>query len=292
MAEGKSMKQRNQNLWRTFTTSAWLGWKIGSNWTDPFLFALYSVIKPIAAASILVVMYRVVSANDFTSPIFAYLYFGNAFYQYVGAIMYGMSWTIIDDREHYQTLKYVFIAPIQPSLYLIGRAVERFGTTTIAILITLAFGILFLNVPFDFSAVNWPLFVLALLLGILLLISMGLILAGIALNTARHSEALGEIVAGGLFLFSGAIFPLSVLPVYLRWLGYVVPISYWLELVRRAIIVDVAQAYPTFSQLTNGQLMAILAGMTLVFSVLAIFLFSHFNQRARKNGLIDQTTNY
>ncbi|MEN9564663.1 MAG: hypothetical protein RIR73_2907, partial [Chloroflexota bacterium] len=34
--------------WRSFRMAAWLGWVIESNWTDPFLFAVYSIVKPIS----------------------------------------------------------------------------------------------------------------------------------------------------------------------------------------------------------------------------------------------------
>ena len=36
---------------RSFRMAAWLGWQIESNWTDPFLFAIYSIIKPLAGSS-------------------------------------------------------------------------------------------------------------------------------------------------------------------------------------------------------------------------------------------------
>ncbi len=41
---------------RSFKVAAWLGWQIESNWTDPFLFAVYSIIKPLSSAAILVIM--------------------------------------------------------------------------------------------------------------------------------------------------------------------------------------------------------------------------------------------
>ncbi len=47
------------HLWRSFRIAAWLGWQIESNWADPFLFAVYSLVKPLAGAAILVVMYAV-----------------------------------------------------------------------------------------------------------------------------------------------------------------------------------------------------------------------------------------
>ena len=57
------------------------------------LFAVYSIVKPLAAADdgSLVVMYGVISQGQFGSPVFAYLFIGNAFYQYVGMVMVGVS---------------------------------------------------------------------------------------------------------------------------------------------------------------------------------------------------------
>ena len=278
--------------YRSFSTAAWLGWKIESNWTDPFLFAIYSIVKPLASAGILVIMYSIIAQSDFTSPIFAYLYLGNAFYQYVGAVMSGLAWAIIDDREHYRTLKYIYVSPISVPYYLLGRGVARFITTTFAVVVTIAFGLVFLKIPLDFGEANWGLFVLTLFIGIAMLATLGMMLAGIAMNIARHSDMIGEAVAGALFLFSGAIFPLSILPATIRWLGYVVPVSYWLELMRRSMIGSVADAVPTFSTLTNTHLLLILAGLTLVFGFASAVIFGKLDHRARERGLIDQATNY
>ena len=118
---------------RSFRTAAWLGWQIESNWTDPFLFAVYSVIKPVAGAAILVVMYGIITAGNFDTPLFSFIYIGNAFYIYVAQIMTGISWAVIDDREHYRTLKYLYIAPMRITYYLIGRGVARFITATISV---------------------------------------------------------------------------------------------------------------------------------------------------------------
>ena len=278
--------------YRSFSTAAWLGWKIESNWTDPFLFAIYSIVKPLASAGILIVMYSVIAQSDFTSPIFAYLYLGNAFYQYVGAVMSGLAWAIIDDREHYRTLKYIYVAPVSVPFYLLGRGVARFLTTTFAVIVTIAFGVIFLKIPLVLGEVNWGLFALTLFIGIAMLATLGMMLAGISMNIARHSDFIGDAVAGALFLFSGAIFPLSVLPAAIRWLGYVFPVSYWLELMRRSMIGSVAAAFPTFSTLTNQHLLLILVGLTIVFGAASTVIFGQLDHRARERGLIDQATNY
>ncbi|HWR66712.1 MAG TPA: ABC transporter permease [Bellilinea sp.] len=277
---------------RSFRTAAWLGWKIESNWTDPFLFAVYSIVKPLAGAAILVVMYSIITKDNFADPLFPYIYLGNAFYMYVGAVMTGVSWAVIDDREHYRTLKYMYVAPIRIPLYLMGRAVARFLTGSFSVLITITFGVLFLHVPIVLSEVNWLLFFVSLIMGVVLLALMGLTLAGVTLLLARHGDYLGDAVAGGLYLFSGAVFPLDVLPAWLRPLGYAMPITYWLELLRRSLVGSVAQAFPTLSSITNGQLLLILGGMILLAAVIAVVTFRYCDQQARERGYIDRTTNY
>jgi ABC-2 type transport system permease protein len=283
---------QNKVFLRSFLSASWLGWKIESNWTDPFLFAIYSIIKPLASAGILVIMYSIITDGNFQNPMFAYLYLGNAFYQYVPAVLSGISWTIIDDREHYRTLKYIYIAPVNIPLYLFGRGVAKFLTGSFSVIITLLAGFIFLKVPINFSLVDWPLFFVSLFLGILILALLGLLLAGITLITARHSYYIGDVVASGLFLFTGAIFPLEVLPSWLRPIGYALPITYWLELIRRSLVGKLAIAFPTFAQLSNSELILILIGTSIITGILSIVLFKFFNHSAKEKGLIDISTNY
>ena len=277
---------------RSFKIATWLGWQIESNWTDPFLFAVYSVVKPLATAGILVVMYSIITNGNFNTPIFPYIYFGNAFYIYVGAVMTGISWAVIDDREHYKTLKYMYIAPIRIPFYWLGRGVARFLSGSVAVLITISFGVLFLHVPLDLAQVNWPLFIVSLTLGIAMLSMLGLILASTTLLVAHHFFLIGEAVASALYLFSGAIFPLDVLPAWLRPIGFAIPITYWLELMRRSLAGDVAQAFPTLAQYSDFQLLVILLGLTVLFGAISIFVFRFCDYRARERGLIDFVTNY
>ena len=283
---------QNSETMRSFKVAAWLGWQIESNWTDPFLFAIYSIIKPLASAGILVIMYSIIAKGNFGTPIFPYIYYGNAFYIYVGAVMAGISWAVIGDREHYKSLKYMYIAPIHIPVYWLGRGVARFLSGSVAVLITLVFGVLFLKVPLDLARVDWPLFVASLTVGIAMLSMMGLILASITLLIAHHFFLIGEAVASALYLLSGAIFPLDVLPAWLRPFGYAMPITYWLELMRRSLAGSVAQAFPTLAHFSNLQLMGILLGLSIVFAVLSTFIFRYCDYRARERGLIDFVSNY
>ena len=283
---------QNSISWRSFRMAAWLGWVIESNWTDPFLFAVYSIVKPISGAAILVVMYGIISGGNFDTPLFPYIYLGNAFYIYVGAVMTGVSWAVVDDREHYKTLKYMYIAPINIPIYLLGRGVARFITGSIAVVITIAAGIWFLNVNINFAEVDWLLFIVTLIVGVVMLALLGLLLAGVTLTVARHEGFIGEATAGALYIFSGAIFPLDVLPAWLRPIGYFMPTTYWLELLRRSLVGNVAAAFPTLANFSDLQILGIMVGLSIFFGTISIWVFRWCDKFARERGLIDRTTNY
>ena len=281
-----------KTLWMTFKSATFLGWALESNWTDPFLFAVYSVIKPITSAAILIVMYSIISQEDFSSPMFAYIYLGNAFFILVGAVLQGVSFGIIDDREHYRTLKYIYIAPIHITVYLVGRSVATVLTRILSVIITLLFGVVFFKLPLDFQQIDWLLFVITMLIGFVMMAGLGFIIGGWSLVIKNNPWTLGETVGAAMFIFSGAIFPLSVLPSFLQGIGYVIPVSYWLVLIRRALMPEVAAAFPMFASLSNLQLLTILTISAVLFSTLGLFAFYRFDHVARERGYIDMVSNY
>lgn len=278
--------------WRSFRTAAWLGWQIESNWASPFLFALYSVIKPLTSAAILVVMFGIVTQSNFASPAFSYMYVGNAFYMFVGAVLGGMAQSIVDDRERFRTLRSMYVAPVALPMYLIGRGVARFATTSLSVLATITFGVLFLELQVSVFDVRWGLFLSTLLIGIVMLAMMGLVLASVVLTIAHSSWLVGEAVAAALYLFCGAVFPVDVLPPFLRPVGYFMPVTYWLELVRRSLTGRVAHQFPTFTGLTDYDLLGLLVVSTAALGGVAAATFRWCDHIARERGLIDRTTNY
>ena len=281
-----------QTVPRTFKAAAWLGWQIESNWTDPFLFFAFSIMRPIASVLILVFMYNAVSQVGAGDPIYAYIYLGNAFYIYVGAVMAGASYSILDDRERYRMLKYLYIAPINMPVYLFGRAVARFIIGTLAVVITIAAGVLFFDVPVDLAAVNWPMFLAALMLGVVALTFMGIVIGMWTMTLRTEPWFLGEGVAAALYLFSGAIFPITLLPEFLQPIGFILPMTYWLELLRRALLGPGAAVFPTLAGFSNAQLFAILFGITLLFGLVAAFAYRYFDLAARDAGMIDSQNNF
>ncbi|MGQ9477697.1 MAG: ABC transporter permease [Candidatus Bipolaricaulia bacterium] len=278
---------------KAFRTATKLGWQIESNWTDPLLFAIYSVIKPVAASLILVFMYLVITRGKTGTELFAYIYVGNAFYIFVGNVLFGISWVIHDDREHYEMLKYIYLSPIQIYIYLLGRGMARLLIAAISVAITLAFGALLLKVPLTISGINYPYLFLGLALGLGGIVAFGISLAGVCLITARHSGMISEALAGAFYLLCGVVFPLDVLPGWAQAIGRALPPTYWIEAMRRAAlgekIIGVSQL---LGRLSEGELLLVLLGTTLGLAIFSHLFFKWAEQRARRRGLLDQRTNY
>ncbi len=276
----------------SFTIAAWLGWQIESNWTDPLLFAIYSIARPIAGVLILVVMYSVITNGALREPIFAYIYLGNALYILVGQVITGVSWAVLDDREHYNTMKHLHTAPMNGYFYLLGRGVAKLIIASISVVITIGFGMIAFALPISPWTVDWLLFLGSTVLGVTSLAAIGIILGAWTMMMARHFWSLGEAVAGGLYLFTGAIFPLDVLPAWLRPIGFIFPVTYWLEMARRALLGQNLVGFPTLARFSNLQLLGILVGLTVALVIVSAYFYRWALHQAKERGLIDLETSH
>ena len=280
-------------MWTSLRTAAWLGWQIESNWASPSLFALYSIIKPLTSAAILVVMFGIITQGELRVA-GLHVHVSSATRSTCTSAPLWRAWrcAVIDDRERFRMLKSMYVAPVSIPMYLIGRGFARFLTTSLSVLVTIGAGMVFLHLQLTLGEVRWVLFVVALGIGVAMLAMMGLVLASVVLTIAHGSWLVGEAVAGALFLFCGAVFPLDALPAWLRPVGYLMPVTYWLELVRRALLARVAHQYPSLAGIGDGELVVLVVAMTAALGVMASAMFRHCDLIARERGLIDRTTNY
>jgi ABC-2 type transport system permease protein len=281
---------------RTLRWSVWLGWQIESNWTDPWLFVLYVVAKPLAGSLLLVFMFRAAAqaSAGVRLDLLPFAYAGNAIYMLVGAVAFGMSAAVVTDREHYGMLKYVRASPAGLRSYLVGRGLAHGAQGLLGAVAIFGAGLVLplgLREALTRQPVAWGWLALDLALGLVMLLALGLLLAGVVLNMARHGMFLSEGVGSALYLLSGAVFPLSVLPPGLRHLGLLLPPTWWLEGVRRALLGDAA-AQPALRAWTHADLALALAASTLGLAVLAQAVFRWGERRARRLGRFDQTTGF
>ena len=284
---------------RSFAVAVRLGWLLEANWTDPLLFFTYSVAKPISSALILVVMLEVIGGEAGRS-FRPFVVVGSALWSFVISGIAGLAWAILDDRERYRVLKYVYVSSSDFLVVLMGRGVARIAVGLAGVVITLVVGVLALGVRFDPAAVDWPLLVLSVVLGLVTIVALGILMAGVCIQTRQESWSYPEAFAGALFLITGAVFPLSVLPVAIQALGLLTPLTWWIAGIRDALFpggVDsiggpgsAFEAIAGHAHPSSGEIaIALLAtGALVTLASLAVFRWS--DRRAKQAGLYDQTS--
>jgi ABC-2 type transport system permease protein len=277
-------------LWRGFAASTQLGWIISSNWTRPLIFLIYTVLRPISGALILVVMYRFVAGNRAsTSAYLAFLVTGTAFWGFVQNGLAGLANGMSEDRGFYRMLKYVYLAPTPFPLYLVGRGMAQLGVGLVSAAVVLVLATVALGLPIDPLHVNYLLLLVACVVAMAAIVSIA-IAYGLILLGARDSHGYGEIAAQVLYIISGAIFPLVVLPGPLAAIASLSPLVYWMELIRRSLLGS--HAIRMFPGLSDGDVLLRLVVATAATVLLAGLAFRWADRNARRRGLIDRESNW
>jgi ABC-2 type transport system permease protein len=274
------------SLLRTMKVGMWLDYEIEANWTTPLIFFVYNIAKPVGASLLLLAMYYVVTGSIMGTDALAFLYVGNAFYMVLSGVMMELGWVVQEDREHYQTLKYIYISPASYYSYLIGRSAMRFFLQIFPLIFLLLIGI-FIEIPYK---INILLLTFTILFGWFFMISAGMVLNSVTLLTARYGGAIGQSFAGVFYLLSGVVFPISILPWYLRNFALFLPSTYWFSLIRRSVLGK--EIDPVLSQIPLNMCIILIIITTAMFFCVSLALYYLMNHMARKRGTLEMITTY
>ncbi len=271
--------------WRT---AAWLGWQVESNWADPLVFTVYAVARPLALALVLAGMYWALGRSPARHAMFAGFFLANAFHVYVTRVVIGMGWIVVEEREDYETLKYVYASPVGMFTHLAGRGAVKVVLASLSLVLTLMVGWWGVGVRWDWAQVAWGPLALALGLGMLACLYAGMLVAGAALLLPRVAMTINEGLAAGLYLLCGVIFPVDLLPRGLQELSLALPFTLWYEALRRALLGHGSSA--RMSHWSDAHMLAALTLSTFAFCVVAWWGYLALETRARRLGRLDQTT--
>ena len=276
---------------RTLKLAAWLGWQLETNWASPWLFALYMPVKPVCGSLMLVGMFYAadqaaragavpgIGRAGIAPEFLPYMYVSNACYGLVGTVMFGLSYAVVRDREHYRMLKYIYISPAHFQTYFLGRGAARGAEGTVGGVLNITVGLILFAQVRAAVGIDVPWLLLYLLIGGMMLWACGMLLAAACLNMSRNGMFLSEGIAGLVYLLSGVVFPLSALPEWVRPISLSLPTTYWLEGMRRALMGPVPEKLRgPLSDWSNAELALTLCATTAVL-VLAAQLFWRWSER-------------
>lgn len=283
---------------RTLRLAAWLGWQLETNWASPWLFAIYMVIKPVTGSLMLVCMFyaaRYATGGKVPAEFLPYLYVSNACFGLVGTVTFGLSYAVVTDRERYRMLKYVYLSPVNFGTYFAGRGLARVAEGAAGAALNIGVGLILfgdMRRAMGASGIDWPWLVVFLGVGVAMLWAAGMILAGACLNLSRNGMFLSEGISGVVYLLSGVVFPLAVLPGWVQAIGLSLPTTYWLEGMRRTLMGPVPDNAPILrgplATWSNSELALMLLATTAALVAFALWFWKWNERRAWQLGKLEE----
>ena len=192
-------------------------------------------------------------------------------YNFVPAIM-GMllmlicammtSISIVREKEK-GTMEVLLVSPVRPLMVIIAKAVP-YLVLAFGILITILLMARFvLGVPLA-GSLFWILVVSTLY--ILLALSLGLLISNVAQTQLVALLLSAMVLLMPVVMLSGMLFPVESMPQVLQWLAALVPPRYYIEAMRKLMIMGVGLDAVTRE-------VAVMAGMTVVLLTIALMKF-------------------
>lgn len=147
------------------------------------------------------------------------------------SLMVVMSQAVVTERES-GTLEQMFVTPIRPDEYLVGKVVPYAVVALIQMAIVMAVGMLWFKVPFRGSV---AVVLVGLALFMLTAIGIGLIVSLFS-HTRQQAQQAVMFLALPMMLLSGFIFPIDSMPAPIVPFTYLIPLRYALEVLRSAML--------------------------------------------------------
>jgi ABC-2 type transport system permease protein len=175
------------------------------------------------------------------------------------------------------TLETYLVEPVPWALIPVAMNIWRSLTGAVLAVVMVAIGCL-LGGTVNASAI--PLALLVLFLGIVACNALGTFAAAFIVLFKR-GEPIVMLFGLAASVLGGALFPISVLPVWIRWISYLVPHTYVISAERQLLM-----AQPPTGDLSLTWSIALLAAFSLVTFTAGLVLFDRSLHFARRLGIL------
>jgi len=134
---------------------------------------------------------------------------------------------IVKEQES-GTIEQILVSPIRRYEFIIGKAIPFIGLGYVNVTVVILFGTYWFDVAIAGSI---PLLLTLTGLFILTCLGMGLVVSAIS-ETQQQASMAGQFVILPNMFFSGFMFPISSMPPVVQKLTYVIPLRYYIGIVR------------------------------------------------------------
>jgi ABC-2 type transport system permease protein len=269
------MPQTSRVIYGAFRM-AMLHWMADPQWVIP------NIIAPFVFTTVALTLF-----SNSTGPFGLYAVLGGGMMGMWGNTIYSSGFAI--EFEKWQgTLEEVIAAPSKLMHVITGRAISNalFGLTNMLAVLLIA-GVGF-RVPLGIA--NPLLFSVSLILTLLSVSALGLIFAS-AFVLSRSAQALTNGLETPLYIVSGSMFPIALLPFWIHPAAYILGPTWGVDAIRLATSADyVSQSFwvgmtPSVAMFLDLTIMMLI---TLAYILIAAVLFKLVEKRARITGTLVQ----
>ena len=173
--------------------------------------------------------------------------------------------SIVREKEK-GTMELLLVSPVRPLMVIIAKAVPYLVLAFCILITILLMARYVLDVPLQ-GSVLWILFVSAIY--ILLALALGLLISNIAQTQLVALLMSAMVLLMPVIMLSGMIFPVESMPQVLQWIAAVVPPRYYIDAMRKLMIMGVG----------IGEVMKEVAVLSIMAAVLLAVSLKMFNTR-------------
>ncbi|BBE29920.1 transport permease protein [Tepiditoga spiralis] len=147
------------------------------------------------------------------------------------SILSGGMFSVINVFGRYKKLgiiKRFMVAPVKPYQFVISASFNKLILNFASIFFIIILGKMWFNLSFQF---NWFLLIIVGLSTTIGMMGVGILILVLFKETESANTA-SSILFTIMMFFAGIYFPISFIPGYLRWLSYILPVKYVVDIIR------------------------------------------------------------
>jgi ABC-2 type transport system permease protein len=148
---------------------------------------------------------------------------------FVGTVITSLG--VVRERQA-GTLEQLAVMPLRPADVFLGKIVPYFAVAVVDLVIVLAVGVAVFGVPFRGSV---AVFGLGALIFVFVTLGLGVLISSVS-QTQGQAIQLAVMTLLPQVLLSGLIFPLTSIVAGVRWIAYLLPLTYFTEISRGVML--------------------------------------------------------
>lgn len=236
------------------------------------LWGLHAFVEPVFVAFVAIMLYKFTgtSPQDYTT----YVIFGSGFIG-VWAMVLSFGGKSIFQERMQGTLELMFLTPVSLFTFSFGKILSSAATGLVSVAAVMVVGKFVLRLPICIGSPG--LFLVSVVMTISTLSVFGLVLASVYMLTRRVAYFM-NLMQYMIYVLVGLLFPISVLPFWVRPISYSLSLTWALDAIRASVSENACESSVFWMDA------AMIAFLTAVYLVVAVLLYRHIRKIAVRDG--------